>query len=285
MKEKQNKRWIKQLDKVGIFWIGILILCISFCVQTVQADVIWEPMDSFYESHRDECEYINRSFTANGPDGKVIVYESPVSSRIVARVKNDTVMFVSFSYKDKDGTEWAVYEDGDTNETGWMPMDYLTVVYDTISFEEEYSEKIDHAISGELDSAILDHTVYFWDYPGSTGCCEVTVAEYVPEYSSSFTDEEGRQWVQVNYYMGIKKAWICLDAPDADFAALYPQGAPKRGEDPEEVQIEKTDSPKVIVPDNSGVKATLILASAIVVLVVIVTAILLIVLKKNKKKS
>lgn len=279
MKNYAKKR---ESDKRKGVWYTLLccfFLCL-FCAKTVRADLIWEPMDSFYEKHVSECTYVNRLFTADGPDGEVIVYKSPVSSSVITRLKNGTRLYVSFSYEASDGIEWAVYEDSGTGDTGWMPMDYLTVVYDSISFEEEFGEQIDTSGYGSLDDSCCGTDVYFWNYPGSTESTVITVSDYAPEYSGTFVDEEGQKWGKVSYYMGLKSFWICLDNPSADFDALYPNGVPSRGSN-----LNSADrTPEKIVPNRSGTAKTLIFVTVMVLLVVLVTVVLLVILKDRKKE-
>ena len=40
-----------------------------------RADVLWEPNNSFYERHRDQCEYIGRQFYANGDQGFITLWD------------------------------------------------------------------------------------------------------------------------------------------------------------------------------------------------------------------
>ena len=49
---------------------GILLaslLAVSLAAPAA-ADVIWEPEDSFYQKHAEECQLLQRSFYANGPE-------------------------------------------------------------------------------------------------------------------------------------------------------------------------------------------------------------------------
>ena len=82
-------------------WIWAVVVCWILCVMPVKADVIWEPMDDFYEEHREECRYVNRNFTANGPDGEVIVYKSPENPTVVDTWENGFSAYISFVYTDE----------------------------------------------------------------------------------------------------------------------------------------------------------------------------------------
>lgn len=214
------KRWI-------VFLSGFL--CYMACTLSVRADVIWEPKDSFYEKFSSECEYIGRTFTANGPDSEVILYESPVSGRVIARWENGFKAYISFSYKDSDGIVWGIYEDHSNSQTGWMPMEYMDVVYDSISFWEEYQTDIT-AQKGALDERYLGENIYFWKYPGASEGYSIKVADYTPTYGGTYVDSQGHTWGNVGYYFGRKNVWICLDQPGAEFDTLYPGGSSGIGE-------------------------------------------------------
>ena len=58
-----------------------LLLTLLLLGPTATADVLIEPSDDFYRTHAEECEYLDRSYTANGKEGYVALYQSPKSSR------------------------------------------------------------------------------------------------------------------------------------------------------------------------------------------------------------
>lgn len=211
------------MKKLLGIWGGIICcLCCLLCALPVKADVIWEPEDSFYQKHASECTYVNRLFTAKGPDGKVIVYQSPEMPIVVETWENGSREWISYTYQDGDGIVWGYCG-------GWMPMAYMEVVYDTISFEEEYADQI-MGESGDLDSRYLGEEIYYWGYPGAENGDILTVGDqYTPSYSGVFTDEEGRKWGKVGYYFGRRNVWVCIDWPEADYEELYPNGGPQRG--------------------------------------------------------
>ena len=124
-----------------IFYVFTALICYMLLSIPVKADVIWEPFDSFYEAHADECEYMGRFFTANGPDGKVILYKSPELPEVVAEWENGHKAYIHFTYRDQSGILWGIYDDYQ-DTVGWVPMDYMEVIYDSISFHEEHSAQI-----------------------------------------------------------------------------------------------------------------------------------------------
>lgn len=261
------RRWV-------IFLVGSF--CCMLWALPVQADLIWEPQDSFYEEHSSECEYVSRIYTANGPDGEVILYESPVSARVVDRWENGFTAYISFTYKDGSGTVWGVYGESGAR-TGWMPMEYMDVVYDSISFEEEFAADIAQQ-SGELDGQYLGRNVWFWSYPGDAEGYESEIRDHVPEYYMTYADSQGRTWGKVGYYFGHRNFWICLDQPDAAFDALYPDGSSGIGDTP---SGEKEFSDERIIPGD-GQSRTALLAALLTALVAGGTAVLLI--RESKKK-
>lgn len=258
-------------------WMLLLLLAGMNCMEEAKADVIYEPVDSFYEAHREECDYVDRSYTANGPEEAVTVYKSPESSKVITTVENGTELYISYSYIDERDIIWAFYEDWDNDLRGWMPMEYLTVIYDHISFAEEYRDSIVEE-SGCLDESYDGQTVYFLNYPGSTSFTESVVGDgNLPEYSSVFVDEEGCKWGFVNYYRGIRNSWICLDMPTSDPGTLYAQGAVKR--DRSQVNAPVTEK---IIPDDSRQKRMVKVIAVLVLAVMLVTAFLLVILKRRK---
>lgn len=265
------KKW-KTMKK----WIGVLgVFCVFFiCVLPVRADVIWEPRDSFYEGHVSACKYVGRTYTANGPDGKVILYESPVSARKVATWENGYKVYIGFSYEDEKGTLWGVWEDGD--KSGWMPMEYMDVVYDNISFAQEYAAEIREQ-DGTLDERYLDKEIFFWSYPASPGRSSMKITDNLPEYHRTYTDSQGHIWGNVGYYYGHKNFWMCLDMPDAEPDALYPDTAPEIGAS----QPEEKDFDGERIAPEGGQSNKVALVAGLVLAVVLLTAGMLLVLKKR----
>ena len=285
------------------------LLCCMMCVLKVRADVIWEPMeDSFYERHREACTYVGRQYTANGPDGVVYVYKSPESAEVVETWENGYQVRIGFTYEDSDGIVWGINENY-TEKCGWMPMEYMEVVYDSISFVEEYAEEI-VSQEGQLEN-YEGEEFFFWSYPGSKEYISVTnpvdPGEYDPVYRSVYTDENGRRWGHVGYFYGYRDKWFCIDAPGADYEELYPEGGPQRGNSPEgenrkeapvpgpegEEQEDREPAPdpaedlpgtgkrtERIVPKTGG--RDVVTAVVMVVATVAVTAGLLIALKRRK---
>lgn len=272
------------LGMIAVWFLNIL---------PAKADAIWEPRSEFYEEHASECEYDNRQYTADGPDGVVKVYVSPENSMVVDTLDNGMSVCVLFTYTDEDGIRWGVIENySDESKTGWLVMDYMNVVYDYISFKEEYGSSF-VAESGALGAEAVGQTIKFWPYPGAqNGYYEMEIQsaeEWLPEYSQTFVDEEGHKWGYIGYYYGIKHYWICLDNPTATAEELYPNGIPARGEEAAEPEPEEEksaedsdeDQEAEIVP--KGNDKLVFMVSGLVAAVAAVTGGLLVWLKKKKK--
>ena len=256
-----------------LLFLSVLMLPVS-----VQADVIYEPYDDFFFAHRGECKYTNREFTAAGPNGMVTLYVDPLNPAEEKVYPNGTIFTVSYVYDASDGVQWGCCDMWQDEVTGWAPMEYLEMIYDGISFEEDYGDCFVQT-QASLDAAtITDGSVCFWKYPGSEETIAVKAGEdYLPEYYNIYTDADGIRWGQCGYYFGIKNHWINLDNPSADYETLYP--AAQEETVPAPTQVPATEQVEEIKPEGEKIKPALIIAVASVV---IVTALLLVLMKKKR---
>lgn len=240
----------------GIFAV---MVCWILCMLPVRADLIWEPYDdNFYTKNRESCQYINRNYTADGPGNKVIVYKSPENPTVLETWENGHVAHIYYTWTDKSDTVWGMYNNWETDETGWVPMAYMDVVYDYICFEEEFGDSIVEetiAIPGEY----AKKSIRGWSYPGAETCLEISMPdneENMPQCSKGFVDEEGRKWGYIGYFQGIRNIWVCLDNPVADIDTLYPESLPLRGEQMSEestLSEEETLSEENTLPDEEHI--------------------------------
>ena len=241
------------------------LLALLFCflgMQNGKADVIWEPEDAFFSEHTDECTYVGRFYMANGPDSIVLVYKNPESAAITARWENGTQAYVTYTYTDPKGVLW-----GYAGDMGWVPMDYMDLNYDSISFGEAYAAEISEQ-SGTPAIQKKDEQVFLWEYPGSESFEMVYLDDFdgnLPEYSKVFTDEQNRLWGYVAYYYGYRDKWICIEEPAAAFSELYPDGAPERR--PSQGQnASKTQTKRISPAPNYRVTVWLCVAIGLLVL-------------------
>lgn len=239
----------------------LLLALIFLLAPAVSADVILEPQDSFYNQHRDACSYLDRSYYADGPDGCVTVYRNPESAAVVEKLYNGTEVWISYVYTDANATEWGFCEHyGEDHWTGWMPMAYLLLKYDSQSFREEFAPRIRDE-SGQIAS-YGENRVHFWGYPGSDTLWAAMKIDsgYTPEYFQTFTDDAGRDWAYINYYAGIRDVWVCLDDPTADYDTLYASHAPQAVTHPA-----RCGTVDEIKPGGIGMEMVLLAAGAVAV--------------------
>lgn len=190
------------------------VLLLSAVVPSAFADMIWEPENSFYNSHREECTYHDRSYLANGGDGYVTVRTAPGTYSEAANVANGTRFFIQFLWTDKDGADWGVgYPAGEFDKMGWVPLADMARIYDYRDFEEDHAAEFQvyDGSGDEVGEALV------FTYPGGTVSSTLTESkEYMP-FSESFrylyTDENGLRWTFIGYYMGHRDGWVCVDDP------------------------------------------------------------------------
>ena len=257
----------------------IILLVVLFVPMSVRADVIYEPFNDFYMEHREDCTYIGRSYTTNGPNGNVTLYGSPTDPRVEKTYSNGIALYVSYTYQTADGILWGCCDNWDDDVTGWAPMEYLELIYDEQSFTEEYGDQFT-PVQITLDAAELTgKTVYFWEYPGS--CDHIAVelsADYRPDFRESYVDANGVEWLRCGYFMGIRGKWINLNDPTADYETLFPDAGTETA--PSETEPAVTEPMEEIKPAGNREKIVVIVAVAAVVAI---TAVMLVLLKKKQK--
>ncbi len=235
--------WVFPMKKIWICLLSVCLLAVFLPPAEVHADVLIEVADSFWESHRKDCDYLFRRYTANGPEGYIALWESPVSSRQEEILANGTEIAGGWRYADSRGEIWCAISSGKMNHQGqeeirgWVRTSECLVTPDHTSFQEAHGQEFvaydpayDHALDG-LEKVVL------WEYP----CSGVTAAEEIDAewfrnydsladcFSTCWEDPQGRLWAYVGYCYGIRSTWICLDAPaDASLKAdgtVLPQTA------------------------------------------------------------
>ncbi len=260
------KKWI-----VGIM---TFIICVLGIRKDVHADVIWEPENSFYKMHANDCIYHNRNYITDGPDGQVAMYKSPVVNLQLGLLRNGERINIYYLYEAKNGVWWGLYDDWEMGITGWIPMDYLELEYDHICFVDEFGNQMKDKME-KLPAEYIGKEIYIWSYPGSKNNSTFVPPDRI-EFSDIFEDEVGNTWGHVGYYYGWRNIWVCLDDPQAEFSELYPEEAPVR-----EVNQENTDSiSEEIVPER-GLLETIVIVAVLIVVLVLVTWKLLLKMKKK----
>lgn len=259
------------------------------------SDVVWEgPVeDSFFSSHQDECVEEGRYYITNGPDDMIVVYIKPNSKKEAFRLENGIKIYISFTYEDKDGRLWGIYEkyeDGKTL-TGWILMDQLLNVYDAAEFRKEFEDEIVNE-SGTLSDEYEGKTIYFFDFPGQNADGTQITIDDAPGYSQTFVDELGYKWGYCSYYYSMR-GWFCIDNPTATYDELYIAEAPVReidhsDDNKPEKDITERKKDKSDKKDNGSLtdKGTMVAVVGTIILIELIASIILIVvLAKNGKNK
>lgn len=218
----------------------LAVLTLLSLTPAAYADVLWEPDNNFYEKHSDECVYVGRSYYANGPKGFVTLWDAPDGSTVAAQYENGVTLHVTWQYQDwgcveswKDGWEGS----GSIPAGGWVPMSELYLVYDYISFEEEYGQYFTdyNGEFAEYDGQtwdgvqVYDYPIQAYEYPFDCRGIYESI-EQTPEVldalrgtpdtpsciSKVFREENGTVWGFVSYLYGHRNFWFDLTNPTRD---------------------------------------------------------------------
>lgn len=209
------------------------------------ADVIWEPEDSFYERHREDCVYQDgRTYIASGENGSAPVYKAPDKGEI-RRIDNGSEEFCQWLYTDKNGAQWALTNSGE----GWINLYDFKVKYDWVEFEKDHKDEIkDETV--ELDANGMEgDSIIFYDYPGSEREDydeSLSALGGKISVSKTYTDSEGRKWGFVGYWYGYRNLWISLDDPTVEVPPAAEQPAPVSTGAPEYQPSRGGSAPMVI---------------------------------------
>ena len=251
-------------------WALALLLSLA---APARADSLWEPNNSFYERHADECQYLGRRFYANGAEGFITLWDAPGGYLVKGQFSNGFILWVYYQFED---WVYAVVWGDEGEISGWAPMEDFALEYDHLSFAEEYADAI-YPYCGQFADYDGDaEEIVFYEYPGAPEPKDVWEAAEVldqltgtGDIDSTFTDEEGRTWGYVAYLFGSRNLWFCLDEPEGrDFPARQ-VGTP-----------ELTEAREPTLPARGYVPY--ILSGVLVIAVVAAAAVLL---ARRKKRS
>ncbi|MBQ8893764.1 MAG: hypothetical protein IJ043_05070 [Clostridia bacterium] len=251
----------------------ILVLCLLLAVPAY-ADVAYEPpITDFYEKNRALCTNVERLYYTNGQEGYITLQKAPDGLK-TRYITNGEKVEVFCTYED-----WGMvtFLNGTELDTpGWVPMSELYLIYDGISFEEEYSHRFG-SYSGTLTLPEGEEGFYVYEYPGAPDPYEYTFKEEDPDYGfqESFTDSEGRLWAFIRYYRGLRDKWVCIDDPcsiiqpfggDPNLALIEAETPSQREESPVIVPAEE---PPAVVFNPMPVVAVALVAAAITAAIVL----------------
>ena len=248
------------------FFLSLLILTVTLTLAVPAfADLIYEPVDYFYVTHRDQCYYVNRIYTFAGTDGSVKIWSEP-NGKSLKEHPNGEEQYISYCWSDGK-IEWGYIDDG------WVCMEDMNLVYDSIEFIKDHSAEIESVDPIEVEF----HSATLFSYPNGPEAGFITDDENPPFsnlFQNIYTDEAGLRWGYVEYFYGYREKWICLDDP-------------MKGEDPATEQSENTSviqeevSPTALTSDISY-PTLLILAAVLVAFVVTLTGVLVHKIPKRK---
>jgi len=205
--------------------IAVTLLLLSFAA-IVLADAIVEPRDEFFARHKDSIYDLNRFFIINGSGGSTTLHESPGKETEIGIVQNQTEAWVT-DFCLYDGAYWGY----DILSGGWLRLEETLVIYDEISFREEYGSSL-YIYDGDYKEVKEATTAIVWSFPGSgvTVGNLVELDVYEPRIYQAYKDADGREWGYYDTYYGNRGgAWLCLSDPiNAEIPAFNEDKAPTR---------------------------------------------------------
>lgn len=198
---KNRKKILRRLMKYVLF---ALITALPFMLsRQVQADVIFEPEDRFYQTHSDQCEYVDRQYDTQG---KTDSWTAP-NGRKSGSIPENTRLQISYIYTDSQGIEWGI----DLQGEDWVLMADVYLVYDSRQFIEDHRDEI---FSGEEKTLPAGEKAVLWSYPCSGENQGILEPEEDLTFSEFYKDSQERTWGNLGYYRGIRNRWICLSDPE-----------------------------------------------------------------------
>ena len=107
--------------------LAVLILSMVWCTVSVWAkeENGWKPDDLFFLDHEEECILENREYYANGPNGKVVIYESPASSKVVKILKKGEIVLIDYIFTNEKQIAWESFEEFYKEKNFQIPL-YFT---------------------------------------------------------------------------------------------------------------------------------------------------------------
>lgn len=235
----------------------------------VAADMIVEPNDAFYMSHKEECTSIRDEYLANGTDGFSTLYLSPSTKLEVFQVENATSLYATWVYLGESEEEWLYcsinIEDKDgkvSAKTGWMKKADCLLVYDGGHFYEDKEEKL-APYRGEFANYEIKKEILVWSYPSSGKVIRKLTEFDTSSIMATYQDDKGNQWGYVNYYRGRIGGWICMSDPENDKLPIH------------EISTGELISP--VTPKQGGIAKQLpfLIAMGCVLIVVVITLLII----------
>lgn len=209
-----------------LFCLTLAFVTALALTATAGADLLWEPTDDlFFRTHN--CVYEDRSYYANGSEGFITLWDAPGGSTVRAQYRNGEKLWVGYTCKD-----WALIScrEGRDELSGWAPLSDLYLVYDHISFEEEYGDQF-----RDYDGEFADYDgeageeFWLWEYPhaGEPKSVQKTTRQMLDALlgtsdmvpcciSKVYVDRNDWTWGFVEWLYSDRDFWILLDNPTCD---------------------------------------------------------------------
>ena len=216
MKQRDRRTGIFRSMTAGLLAAVVFLLSMP---SAVYADVIWEPPNNFYQNHREDCIYLNRTCTV---ETDTPLWTSPNSAFRKGDMEAGSKVYISYVYTDADGIQWGLAD----FEDNWILMPDLQFTYSSEEFQQEHTSEI---ADGEPFVIEADTEFYTWTYPES-GTVSDEPLSFIDDISVTtfYTDPDGREWGYVFYTHGVRDFWICLsdmkakDIPQREVKDLIP---------------------------------------------------------------
>lgn len=211
----------------------VLLFLAIYKVGYAKADLLPTPDNDFFQKHSSECEYVPRTYIANGTNGSVQVWKSPGSHKVITTYPNNTKFNVLYFYTDNNNEAWGIFYSIEQNpHYGWLLLSDLQVEYDNISFCQEHKNEFKE-YNEEFDNYEVQTSapIILWTYPGS-GKIDGHIKECDQYHSIVFTfvDDNDYLWGYYAYtsspgtwrtYWGCSAAWICISDPTNEKIPIY----------------------------------------------------------------
>lgn len=198
---ESREKTTRRLSK-GLLFVLVIVLS-GINPWQVRADLILEPENQFYQTHSDQCEYVDRQYYTQS---KIDSWTAP-NGRKSGSIPGNTRLQISHIYTDSQGIEWGVY----LEDEKWVLMADVYLVYDSRQFIDDHMEEI---FSGEEETLPAGEKAVLWSYPCSGENQGILEPEEELTFSEFYKDRQERIWGNLGYYRGIRDRWICLSDPE-----------------------------------------------------------------------
>lgn len=264
-------------NRHAFFALCLALIMMLALALPVAADVIVEPDNLFYATHRKECEYIRaRHYLTNSDQGHVYLYQSPDNRLSVRSFPNGEKVTLTWLYTASDGEVWGIIAD----ESGWFRISDLSLIYDSQEFLKDNADKClpfdrstHEPIVGSEETPVLS-----WTYPGGKRAYyDIQSGNVVEFVSTVYTDENGTLWGHIVYMYGMRDFWVCLSEPYDDSV-----GGTALEEHVITLRREPTAAEDIPIEGN---RVTMLILSGVLIAVVVVSTVVILRVMFVKKKQ